>query len=72
MHIHLAKSLTIAFAAVSASAFCELKIEWGKPFSLGAGGYARIHRLSDGRYMLAYGRGADPVGSRCVAPGGVE
>ena len=27
---------------------------WGKPVDLGPGGYARIHRLVDGRYMAAY------------------
>ena len=56
-----AATLFCAFAASAAAGGVEdgFEIEWGKPFSLGTGGYARIHRLSDGRYMLAYGRGAN-------------
>ena len=32
---------------------------WGKPVDLGPGGYARIHRLADGRYMAAYALGGN-------------
>ncbi len=32
---------------------------WDKPTDLGPGGYARIHRLADGRYMAAYTLGGN-------------
>ena len=32
---------------------------WGKPVDLGPGGYARIRRLADGRYMAAYAHGGN-------------
>ena len=28
-------------------------IKWGRPIDLGPGGYARIHRLADGRFMAS-------------------
>lgn len=60
MKNRIALALLAAFGATaSLCAADDFAIEWGEPFSLGAGGYARIHRLSDGRYMLAYGRGAN-------------
>ncbi len=52
-------SVLLALAFRCAGAAGDFEIEWGKPFCLGGGGYARIHQLADGRYMLAYGRGAD-------------
>ena len=30
-----------------------LQATWGQPVDLGPGGYARIRRLADGRYMAA-------------------
>ncbi len=36
-----------------------LQATWGQPVDLGAGGYARIRRLADGRYMAAYSRGGN-------------
>ena len=60
MKNRIALALLAAFGATASLCAAEdFAIEWGKPFSLGTGGYARIHRLSDGRYMLAYGRGAN-------------
>ena len=43
-------------AALQAATGGEIAIEWGKPFDLGEGGYARIHRLADGRLMAAYSK----------------
>lgn len=61
MHVHIANSLTLVLAVLSGTVFAsaDFEIEWGTPYSLGPGGYARIHALADGRHMLAYGRGAD-------------
>ena len=36
-----------------------LQATWGQPVDLGPGGYARIRRLADGRYMAAYSRGGN-------------
>ena len=58
-----AATLLCAFAAFAAAEGVEdgFEIEWGKPFSLGTGGYARIHRLADGRLMAAYAKGGEIV-----------
>ena len=36
-----------------------IQATWGKPIDLGPGGYARIRRLADGRYMAAYALGGN-------------
>ena len=36
-----------------------VQVNWGKPIDLGPGGYARIRRLADGRYMAAYALGGN-------------
>ncbi len=58
MHVRLAKSVmfALALAAASGAHAAGFEIEWGRPVELGPGGYARMHRLSDGRYMAAYER----------------
>ena len=37
----------------------DISISWNGPIELGPGGYARVHRLSDGRLMAAYERRGD-------------
>ena len=63
MYVHAAKSLTAALALAVAACFAsgDFEIEWDKPVDLGAGGYARIHRLADGRLMAAYAKGGEIV-----------
>ena len=57
---HVARCLFLASAvAVGATAMADLRIEWGEPVELGRGGYARTHRLADGRLMAAYTLGGD-------------
>ena len=52
----------LAFAMVPlVSVGVDFSISWGKPADLGPGGYARVHRLSDGRLMAAYERGGDMI-----------
>ena len=57
-------------AAVSAKAFDpsmlpkkpslgKIRVEWDDAKLLAPGGYARVHRLNDGRYMAVYSRGGD-------------
>lgn len=61
MHVYIAKNLTFALALAAGAVFAagDFEIEWDKPINLGPGGYARIHRLDDGRYMAAYSTGAN-------------
>ena len=54
------------FAAAS-----PLEIEWGKGIELGRGTYARMHRLADGRFMVAYQSG-DGVVARFAGPGNLR
>ncbi len=54
----------ISAAAIVASAVSTaagFSIEWDEPISLGRGGYARVHRLNDGRYMAAYSRAGNLI-----------
>lgn len=44
----------IALAGGAVHASNNISIQWGKPFDLGRGYYARIHRLNDGRLMAGY------------------
>jgi hypothetical protein len=44
-----------------AAASDGLTIKWGRPIDLGPGGYARVHRLRDGRFMAAYSAGGGVV-----------
>lgn len=37
----------------------KISVEWDEPMLLAPGGYARVHRLNDGRYMAVYSRGGD-------------
>lgn len=37
----------------------KLSVEWEEARLLSPGGYARVHRLNDGRYMAVYSRGGD-------------
>ena len=37
----------------------DISISWNEAIELGPGGYARVHRLSDGRLMAAYERRGD-------------
>ena len=59
------KDLSVICAAVMVAALryaCaggDISISWGGAIELGPGGYARVHRLSDGRLMAAYERGGD-------------
>ena len=48
----VAAAVILPLAASCAAA--DLEIKWGKPFDLGRGFYARIHKLADGRLMAAY------------------
>lgn len=34
-------------------------VKWAEPKQVARGGYARVHRLNDGRLMLSYSRGGD-------------
>ena len=60
---HLKNAVLIGSLAVALSSFAsqgtDFSISWGGPVDLGPGGYARVHRLSDGRLMAAYERGGD-------------
>ena len=49
--------VSFSFCAMSAQKEGDVKISWLERFDLGGGGYARVHRLLDGRYMAAYARG---------------
>lgn len=66
MHVYIAKNLTFALALAVAACFASenFEIEWDKPVELGAGGYARIHRLADGRLMAAYSAGGASLRTR--------
>lgn len=61
MRFDVARGLALSLAVLAGTVFAspDFEIEWGRPYSLGPGGYARIRRLADGRYMLVYGCGAD-------------
>ena len=63
MHVYIAKNLTFALALAAGAVFAagDFEIEWDKPVDLGPGGYARIHRLADGRLMAAYAKGGEIV-----------
>ena len=37
----------------------KISVEWGDAKLLAKGGYARVHRLNDGRYMAVYSSGGD-------------
>lgn len=37
----------------------KISVQWEEPELLTPGGYARVHRLNDGRYMAVYSRGGD-------------
>jgi hypothetical protein len=38
-----------------------VSIAWDRPIDLGPGGYARVHRLGDARFMAAYSAGGGVV-----------
>ena len=52
-----------ALSALSASTGLgdAVKIDWSESVDLGPGGYARVHRLADGRFMAAYSAGGGVV-----------
>ena len=50
-----------------AAASDGLTIKWDRPIDLGPGGYARVHRLADGRFMAAYSAGGGVV-ARFASP----
>ena len=55
MYVHTARCLIWLLALSGGiNATAALKIAWEKPIDLGPGGYARVHRLADGRFMAAY------------------
>jgi hypothetical protein len=39
----------------------DVAFEWGRAIDLGPGGYARVHRLGDARFMAAYSAGGGVV-----------
>ena len=45
----------------------DVAFEWGSAIDLGPGGYARVHRLGDGRFMAAYSAGGGVV-ARFASP----
>lgn len=47
----------LAVALLHATPSSDIRIEWGESVDLGGGGYARVHRLADGRFMAAYAKG---------------
>lgn len=60
------------FALFAMRSFCGaasdgLTIKWGSAIDLGPGGYARVHRLADGRFMVAYSAGGGVV-ARFASP----
>lgn len=71
MTLRLASALFASALLAAAPAAADFEIEWGAPYSLGPGGYARIRRLSDGRYMLAYECGGN-VAARYSRKGAPE
>ena len=66
MYVHIAKNLMVALAVAAGAIFAtdDFEIEWDKPVDLGPGGYARIHRLADGRLMAAYSAGGASLRTR--------
>ena len=56
--LQLALAVFAAYAALPlrAAPFEGLSVKWGRPIDLGGGGYARMHRLADGRFMAAYAK----------------
>lgn len=52
----VAVAVTFSFCVMSAQKESDVNISWLERFDLGRGAYARVHRLSDGRFMAAYSR----------------
>ena len=59
-----AAAMVAAFRPASAGG--DISISWDEAIELGPGGYARVHRLSDGRLMAAYERGGDLMVRFCA------
>ena len=51
----------LAVALLHATPSSDIRIEWSESVDLGPGGYARVHRLADGRFMAAYSAGGGVV-----------
>lgn len=53
-------------AAPRKSSLGKIRIEWEDAKLLAPGGYARVHRLNDGRYMAVYSRGGNGCFKICA------